>query len=924
MSVVETLEIKIEVDWALAKSQMEKFQDDIGGFRKRIEKEEAIQLSIDKSKVQQELRELGKELKDAIKSWDLAGEISVQAKINIKKTELAQANRELQNFARTGDKSMSVLGKLFDETNRSIERTRYEIIKLWGNAKELDRLEASANKLEQELKEWKIQAKEYALAIGKIQAEINSLDKSTSIIDRVWWAFNKALWVVWLVVSAFYAVKASIDEMVEWERAIKAIENALISTGWSAGITAEQIQTQAQALSDLTTIQNDVILSGQAVLLQFQNIKWDVFEDATLSALDMTAKLNGWVVEASALEANMRKLGKALEDPIKWFDDLVKQGVNFSAQQEAQIKSLAEAGKIAEAQKLILEWVQDAFWGTAISLSEGYEWSINRIKTWFADLLEYIGTILSPLITVFDYAFTTIKDLFSSTAQEWTQSIGMLESAFKVVSLAITGFIGTVSIAWIYVKWIIGKFPQIAKVATKGMMTAFALIPAGISAVFNSATGAVKNGVALMGNYVIEKMNWFVAKINGLLASIAEYTGVNITIPPITFAFEWGSASSGNPLAWLLASLDQSKDEMGDIFAGINAEASAQVAKTNATLSKIVSGSSNGFKSTGSYKWWSEYTDNSTGGGKSGGGGGGGKSSAVKNAEKEAKDLEAVAKKRKEIMKKVQWDKLESLDKSIKQNFDDVKKLADEYGNLGKAIVKSTEEGKKKVSELSAEILKARDEWSQSIAQRAVEVSKEITTTQDSLSGETDATKRLELQKKIDELTAELSLARGNTSQSDISRAEYEGSRSKTQELLDNLAVKTQELQAKKTQAEEETKIEIKKLTDKQVAIVSQIEREKTDAKALFDYKARMEKTYTQIFTEEIQARKTALDDLMARQRDANFGIKNIGNIPLSQVEKRSSVVSTVNKGAVTINNTISSQVDANQFLDSLTNRITN
>lgn len=69
-------------------------------------------------------------LKQAVKEGDANGEIKLRADISRLQQQITQAGRELRNFARTGEADVSVLGKLFDSVNASVDRTRQEILKL--------------------------------------------------------------------------------------------------------------------------------------------------------------------------------------------------------------------------------------------------------------------------------------------------------------------------------------------------------------------------------------------------------------------------------------------------------------------------------------------------------------------------------------------------------------------------------------------------------------------------------------------------------------------------------------------------------------------------------------------------------------------------------------------------------------------------
>lgn len=57
----------------------------------------------------------------AKKSGDFDLQVKVNADISILQNQLTQAQRELRNFARTGEKDMSVLGKNFASVGSSFQ-----------------------------------------------------------------------------------------------------------------------------------------------------------------------------------------------------------------------------------------------------------------------------------------------------------------------------------------------------------------------------------------------------------------------------------------------------------------------------------------------------------------------------------------------------------------------------------------------------------------------------------------------------------------------------------------------------------------------------------------------------------------------------------------------------------------------------------
>ena len=58
-------------------------------------------------------------------------------------------------------------------------------------------------------------------------------------------------------------------------------------------------------------------------------------------------------------------MGKALNDPVANLSALSRSGIQFSDEQKAVIKSMAETGRLAEAQTLILDELNRQYGGSA-------------------------------------------------------------------------------------------------------------------------------------------------------------------------------------------------------------------------------------------------------------------------------------------------------------------------------------------------------------------------------------------------------------------------------------------------------------------------------------------------------------------------------------------------------------------------------
>lgn len=179
----------------------------------------------------------------------------------------------------------------------------------------------------------------------------------------------------------------------ESQRIAAITAQVIETTGGVANVSAAQVGDYAERLAGLTGVDDEVIQSGQNMLLTFTNVRNelgegnDVFDRATSLANDMSSAL-GQDMASSAMQ-----LGKALNDPIVGVSALSRVGVSFTEQQKEQISTLQESGDMLGAQGIILEEVARQFGGTA----EATATPMDRLKVTLGNLQEEIGARLIPV-----------------------------------------------------------------------------------------------------------------------------------------------------------------------------------------------------------------------------------------------------------------------------------------------------------------------------------------------------------------------------------------------------------------------------------------------------------------------------------------------------------------------------------------------
>ncbi len=243
---------------------------------------------------------------------------------------------------------------------------------------------------------------------------IKTLDKTSQgmrgAVDSIKSLHTAVLGVTGTLAGMAAAAKFAIDAAKEQTSAELQVAEAIRSTGGAAGFTLEELKAMAGGFQDITNVGDEATLAMQSVLLTFKEIEGANFERATAAIIDLSERM-GQDLQSSAVQ-----VGKALNDPIVGVSALQRVGVSFSATQKEVIKDLAETGRVAEAQVIILEALEEQFGGSAAAAVEadgGYTQLMNKV----GDLAEVVGQDLTP---AWEKAVAAMSDATDAAITLWT------------------------------------------------------------------------------------------------------------------------------------------------------------------------------------------------------------------------------------------------------------------------------------------------------------------------------------------------------------------------------------------------------------------------------------------------------------------------------------------------------------------------
>ena len=224
--------------------------------------------------------------------------------------------------------------------------------------------------------------------------------------------------------AGIYAFQKITKEAIKFANEQEAVEKRLSAvikaTDQAAGFNIKQMGEMASSYQKLTTVGDEVILSGQAILATFKTIRGEGFERATMAALDMAE------VMQQDLKGAMVMIGKSMNDPIANLSAMTRSGVQFTKSQKDMIKSLWEAGDVMGAQNIILTELESQFGGAAKAARETFGGAVKAAGNALGDLKEELGFAITKSEFFIDIA-KEAEETFIKWAEVIKEHRGELE-----------------------------------------------------------------------------------------------------------------------------------------------------------------------------------------------------------------------------------------------------------------------------------------------------------------------------------------------------------------------------------------------------------------------------------------------------------------------------------------------------------------
>lgn len=304
--------------------------------------------------------------------------------------------------------------------------------------------------------------------LGRVQRNMRGMTNNVQNLGR---SISQGLTLP-LAGMAALSVKAFRDQA----KAFAQVEQGLKSTGNAANRTLGDLTKMASDLQKTTLFgDEDILQNATAQLLTFTNITGKEFDRTQKAALDLATRLGGDLKGASI------QLGKALNDPVANLSALSRSGIQFSKDQKALIKTLAETGELAKAQGIILDELEKQYGGSAEAAAAA-DGGITQLQNAIGDLGEDIGKIITQNLQPFIKRVMSIVEGFQG-----------LDDGVKRAIVALGGLAGAFGPILFFLPQIITQLRLLATVIAANPILAAAGVITGIGVALQAMTTDANN-----------------------------------------------------------------------------------------------------------------------------------------------------------------------------------------------------------------------------------------------------------------------------------------------------------------------------------------------------------------------------------------------------------------------------------------------
>lgn len=305
-------------------------------------------------------------------------------------------------------------------------------------------------------------SKDFSRAVSNANRDAGKLEGAFSKIGGI--AKKAAIGLGVVGVGAVAVGKSFVDAAYESQKVTAQTGAVLKSMGLEAQASAEDIAKLSTALSLKTGIDDELIQSGSNVLITFGELSKQIGKDSKIWERANAATLDMSVALGQDMNSAALMVGKALNDPVRGLTALRRSGIQFTKQQEDQIKAMVEAGDTAGAQAIMLGELEKQFGGSAEAQATAADklkvaWGnvqeelgaklipvIEKVATWLADHLP--GAMAAAQAFMDNRLVPAFRNAVAFVQQHWPAIQAVVKQVMEQVRVVISGVVSVVTTLW--------------------------------------------------------------------------------------------------------------------------------------------------------------------------------------------------------------------------------------------------------------------------------------------------------------------------------------------------------------------------------------------------------------------------------------------------------------------------------------------
>ena len=231
----------------------------------------------------------------------------------------------------------------------------------------------------------------------KIKGDAKQFKRELGWAEKIMQNFVRRVKSAVIAIGTYFAIRwslgglqAAVESFKQFEVSNVRLQQVLKATGHTAGFSFNELSRLSSIFQNLTGKSDELVRESMAIIATFRNIRDDEFIRAQRAALDLSVALK------TDLRGATLQISKALNDPIRGITNLSRVGVLFTNQQRELISQLQNSGRVMEAQRVILEELEQEFGGVAEAAGNTAAMGIERFWNEVEDLSQKLSSELVP------------------------------------------------------------------------------------------------------------------------------------------------------------------------------------------------------------------------------------------------------------------------------------------------------------------------------------------------------------------------------------------------------------------------------------------------------------------------------------------------------------------------------------------------